>query len=58
MKSFIFAFILVLSLIMVQSQTPPTWGGNTRYTVKVRMLNNDPAIYWNFTYYYDWNQKV
>jgi len=52
--------IIFLLLIcgLVSSQTPPTWGGNPRYTVKVKMLNNDPKVIWNFTYYYDWNQKV
>lgn len=40
------------------AQTPPMWGGNPRYTVKVEMLNNKPAIKWNFTYYYDWSQKA
>ena len=51
--------ILVLSVLVVLtiSQTPPNWGGNTRYTVKVGMVNNDPQVNWTFTYYYDWSIK-
>jgi hypothetical protein len=40
------------------SQIPPFWGGNPRYTVRVKMLYDSPKIVWNFTYYYDWNFKV
>jgi len=60
MKTFgiILVAVACLFLAQVNSQTPPTWGGNPRYTVKVKMQNNDPAVNWTFTYYYDWNQKV
>ena len=58
MKTIVLAITLILFIALGYSQTPPTWGGNPRYTVRVKMLNNDPAIYWNFTYYYDWNLKV
>lgn len=50
--------ILSLLLIGISCQTPPTWGGNPRYTVKVKLLNNYPIATWNFIYYYDWNLKV
>lgn len=50
--------ILATLLIGVFSQSPPTWGGNPRYTVKVTILNDNPAVVWNFTYYYDWNLKA
>lgn len=53
--------ILILSLLLlalVHTQTPPNWGGNPRYSVKVQMQNDDPAVKWNFTYYYDWNLKA
>lgn len=49
--------ILALACLAV-AQTPPTWGGNPRYTVNVTLLNNKPIATWNFIYYYDWNQKV
>lgn len=55
--------IILLSLVcllitQISTQTPPNWGGNPRYTVKVKMQNNNPAVNWTFTYYYDWNLKV
>ena len=51
--------VLLLALLCVTiSQTPPTWGGNPRYTVNVTLLNNKPIATWNFIYYYDWSQKV
>ena len=50
-------FLLFLTRL-IAAQTPPFWGGNPRYTVKVTMLNDDPKAIWNFTYYYDWNQKT
>jgi hypothetical protein len=51
---------LILSALVLQihGQTPPTWGGNKVYTVKVGMVNNDPKVNWTFTYYYDWNLKA
>ena len=51
------AFFALLVWIAL-SQTPPTWGGNPRYTVKVGMVNNDPQVNWTFTYYYDWSLKA
>lgn len=55
----IFKIALALCFVcIIYTQTPPNWGGNPRYTVKVNMLNDDPATRWNFTYFYDWNQKV
>lgn len=56
MKFEILCVLVLATLIM--SQTPPNWGGNPRYTVKVKILNDHPVTTWNFTYYYDWNQKV
>ena len=50
-------FLLFLTRL-IAAQTPPFWGGNPRYTVKVTMLNDDPKAIWNFNYYYDWNQKT
>ena len=44
---------LLVSLSCSQNYTPPFWGGNPQYTVKVLMTNNAPALQWNFTYYYD-----
>jgi hypothetical protein len=49
---------LALLFVLASSQTPPNWGGNPRYTVKVGMVNNDPQVNWTFTYYYDWSKKV
>lgn len=49
--------ILATLVVLALAQTPPNWGGNPRYTVKVKMLNDDPAVVWNFTYFYDWSLK-
>lgn len=51
-------FAILSILIQIHAQAPPSWGGNPRYTVKVKMQNDNPAVNWTFTYYYDWNQKV
>ena len=55
-------FKLLATLMLLSStslcQRPPYWGGNPRFTVNATMLNNDPAIRWNFTYYYDWQVKA
>ena len=59
MKKDLLFFTCLLGLIVViAAQTPPGWGGNTRYTVKVGMVNNDPQVNWTFTYYYDWSIKA
>lgn len=58
MNKLIFGFVVCVLMMLIQAQTPPSWGGNPRYTVRVNILNNAPAVRWNFTYYYDWNQKV
>jgi hypothetical protein len=51
--------VVVLTLVLISfAQKPPTWGGNPRYTVRVKMLNDDPVATWNFTYFYDWTQKA
>ena len=50
--------VALLCIIKINTQTPPTWGGNPRYTVKVGMVNNDPQVNWTFTYYYDWSLKA
>lgn len=50
--------LLTFFLALCSCQTPPNWGGNPRYTVKVGMVNNDPQVNWTFTYYYDWSKKV
>jgi hypothetical protein len=58
-RSQLILIVLALALILQSyAQKPPTWGGNPRYTVKVKMLNNKPVVTWNFLYYYDWTQKV
>jgi hypothetical protein len=57
-KPGLIAFLLIVLAVVTHSQTPPSWGGNPRYTVKVKMLNNKPIATWNFIYYYDWNLKV
>lgn len=58
MKHLLTVFFLALLMNSTFQQTPPSWGGNPRYTVKVKLLNNQPVATWNFIYYYDWNQKV
>lgn len=50
--------MFLAAVVLVNAQTPPSWGGNPRYTVKVKMLNDKPVATWNFTYFYDWSQKV
>lgn len=50
-------FVLLLALACLSyCQTPPKWGGSPRFTVKVKMHNND-LVNWTFVYYYDWNIK-
>ena len=45
---------LALALITLQeAPSPPFWGGNPQYTVRVLMTNDHPQMQWNFTYYYD-----
>ena len=56
MRVFCIIFLALISLSFCQ--TPPSWGGNPRYTVKVKMLNDAPVATWNFMYYYDWNLKA
>lgn len=56
-KMFISTIIFILTVQTI-GQTPPTWGGNPRYTVNVKMLNDNPAVTWMFKYYYDWNLKA
>lgn len=58
MKYSVYLALLVTLAAVVAAQKPPFWGGNPRYTVKVKMLNNDPIVSWNFTYFYDWNLKA
>jgi hypothetical protein len=58
MKSCLYLAFLATLAVVLSAQTPPSWGGNPRYTVKVKMLNNDPIVSWNFTYFYDWNLKA
>ncbi len=58
MKNCIFALICLILLYSASGQTPPSWGGNPRYTVKVKLLNNQPVATWNFMYYYDSTKKV
>lgn len=58
MNSSLFALVCVLLLCTGSPQTPPSWGGNPRYTVKVKLLNNQPVATWNFMYYYDSTKKV
>ncbi len=50
--------VLLLCFCPCLTQTPPYWGGSPRFTVNASMLNNDPAIRWDFTYYYDWNLRA
>jgi hypothetical protein len=52
------AILLLTVLGVAVGQTPPSWGGNPRYTVRVKMLNDKPAVSWNFTYFYDWTLKA
>lgn len=51
-------FIILLAVALASAESPPFWGGNPRYTVKVKMLNDDPVATWNFLYFYDWNLKA
>jgi hypothetical protein len=50
-------YLLLVLLGFTLTQTPPIWGGNTRYSVDVNILYDKPIMRWNFTYYYDWNVK-
>jgi hypothetical protein len=52
----LYLFIVIVCLAF--AQTPPIWGGNTRYSVNVNMLYDKPVMRWNFTYYYDSNLKA
>ena len=54
----IYLITVALVIVLISTQTPPNWGGNPRYTVKVGMVNNDPKVNWTFTYYYDWSLKA
>ena len=58
MKVVLIFGIVTMFVLQIVAQTPPTWGGNPRYTVKVGMVNNDPKVNWTFTYFYDWSQKA
>ena len=58
MKGVLIFAIVTMFVLQIVAQTPPTWGGNPRYTVKVGMVNNDPKVNWTFTYFYDWSQKA
>ena len=58
MKVVLIFAIATICALQIVAQTPPTWGGNPRYTVKVGMVNNDPKVNWTFTYFYDWSQKA
>jgi hypothetical protein len=50
--------VLALVIAIINSQTPPFWGGNPQYTVNITVLNAKPVLKWNFTYYYDSVLKV
>jgi len=51
--------LIIIALVAVCfAISPPMWGGNPVYTVRVEMLNNAPVAKWNFTYYYNSNLKV
>jgi hypothetical protein len=58
MKSLSCVAFLYLIFVSYCANTPPTWGGNPRYTVNVTMLYDKPKLIWNFTYYYDATLKV
>ena len=59
MKIYQLAILLaVVALQISNAQTPPTWGGNPVYTVKVKMVYDSPQANWTFTYFYDWNLKA
>ena len=57
MRTFSIYLFIALSYLAL-TKTPPIWGGNTRFSVNVSMLNNKPVMRWNFTYYYDSNVKA
>jgi hypothetical protein len=50
--------LIFLIFALALTQTPPFWGGFPQYTVNITMLNNNPILKWNFTYYYDSVLKV
>ena len=50
--------ICLLLLSLTNTQKPPFWGGNPRYSVKVHFTYNKPVAEWNFTYLYDWSLKA
>lgn len=50
------AFLAILLLMLVQgAPTPPKWGGNPHFTVRVLM---DFKLKWNYTYKYDSSLKA
>ena len=58
MKLVLIIAVIAVAILQINAQSPPNWGGNPRYSVKVGMVNNDPQVNWTFTYYYDWSLKA
>lgn len=42
-----------LLVVILAQPSPPWWGGNPQYKVKVLMTYDSPVMTWNFSYYYD-----
>ena len=53
-----FLWVFCLAITGILSQTPPFWGGNPRYSVKVHFTYDHPISQWNFTYLYDSTLKA
>ena len=54
-----FVIIVCLLLVLAASEdnpTPPGWGGNPQFSVKVNEVLNTTAF--SFMYYYNWNLKA
>ena len=51
--------LILASVVILQvvCSSPPFWGGNQRYTVKVDMHRYNNTANWTFMYYYDWSNK-
>ena len=60
MKKNILALLILATALAVcaEAQKAPFWGGNPRYSVKVKFVYNDPIANWTFNYFYDWNRKA
>lgn len=54
----VFLLIAIACSFRVRAPSPPFWGGNPKYTVNITLMNDNPKVTWNFTYYYDSTLKA